>query len=42
MFGLVYVPTRPVDAIARFERELGCEQIRPQLRLLRESVGVGQ
>jgi hypothetical protein len=31
-----------VDAIARFERELGCERIRPQLRLLRESVGVGQ
>jgi hypothetical protein len=29
-----------VDAIARFERELGCERIRAQLRLLRESVGV--
>jgi hypothetical protein len=28
-----------VDAIVRFERELGCEQIRPQLRRLRESVG---
>jgi Caspase domain len=28
-----------VDAIARFEKELGCEHIRPQLRRLRESVG---
>jgi hypothetical protein len=28
-----------LDAITRFERELGCEQIRPQLRRLRESVG---
>ena len=28
-----------VDAITRFERELGCEQLRPQLRRLRESVG---
>jgi hypothetical protein len=28
-----------VDAIARFEKELGCEQMRPQLRRLRESVG---
>jgi uncharacterized caspase-like protein len=28
-----------LDAIVRFERELGCEQIRPQLRRLRESVG---
>jgi adenylate cyclase len=28
-----------LDAIARFERELGCEQLRPQLRRLRESVG---
>jgi Caspase domain len=29
-----------VDAIARFERELGCEHIRPQLRRLRESLGL--
>jgi len=28
------------DAIARFERELGCERIRPQLKRLRESVGL--
>jgi class 3 adenylate cyclase/TolB-like protein len=28
-----------MDAIARFERELGCERLRPQLRRLRESVG---
>jgi hypothetical protein len=28
-----------VDDIARFERELGCEQLRPQLRRLRESMG---
>lgn len=28
-----------IDAIAKFERELGCEQIRPQLRRLRESLG---
>jgi hypothetical protein len=28
-----------LDAIARFERELGCEHIRPQLQRLRESVG---
>jgi TolB-like protein len=35
--GLRADPT--VDAIARFERELGCEQLRPQLRRLRESVG---
>jgi len=28
-----------LDAIARFEKELGCEHIRPQLRRLRESVG---
>jgi uncharacterized caspase-like protein len=28
-----------IDAIARFERELGCEQIRPQLQRLRESLG---
>jgi Caspase domain len=28
-----------IDAIARFEKELGCEHIRPQLRRLRESVG---
>jgi hypothetical protein len=28
-----------VEAIARFERELGCEHMRPQLRRLRESVG---
>jgi Caspase domain len=28
-----------LDAITRFDRELGCEQIRPQLRRLRESVG---
>jgi TPR repeat protein len=27
-----------IDAISRFERELGCEQIRPQLRRLRESL----
>jgi hypothetical protein len=27
-----------MDAIARFERELGCERLRPQLRRLRESV----
>jgi hypothetical protein len=27
------------DAIARFEKELGCEHIRPQLQRLRESVG---
>jgi TolB-like protein len=35
--GLRAGPT--VDAITRFERELGCEQLRPQLRRLRESVG---
>jgi hypothetical protein len=35
--GLRADPT--VDAITRFERELGCEQLRPQLRLRRESVG---
>jgi adenylate cyclase len=35
--GLRADPT--VDAIARFERELGCERLRPQLRRLRESVG---
>ena len=28
------------DAITKFERELGCEQIRPQLRRLRESLGL--
>jgi len=28
-----------LDAIARFEKELGCEHIRPQLQRLRESVG---
>jgi Caspase domain len=28
-----------VEAITRFERELGCEHIRPQLRRLRESLG---
>ena len=28
------------DAIARFDRELGCEQIRPQLQRLRESLGL--
>jgi hypothetical protein len=28
-----------IDAITRFERELGCEQIRPQLQRLRESLG---
>jgi hypothetical protein len=28
-----------IDEIARFERELGCEQLRPQLRRLQESVG---
>jgi TolB-like protein len=35
--GLRTDPT--VDAIARFERELGCERLRPQLRRLRESLG---
>ena len=29
-----------VAAITKFERELGCEQIRPQLRRLRESLGL--
>jgi Caspase domain len=29
-----------VDAITKFERELGCEHIRPQLRRLRESLGL--
>ncbi len=28
-----------INAVATFERELGCEQIRPQLRRLRESLG---
>jgi hypothetical protein len=28
-----------IDAITKFERELNCEQIRPQLRRLRESFG---
>ncbi|SDR83802.1 caspase family protein [Bradyrhizobium canariense] len=28
------------DAIAKFERELGCEHIRPQLQRLRESLGL--
>ena len=28
------------EAIAKFERELGCDQIRPQLRRLRESLGL--
>jgi hypothetical protein len=28
-----------MDAIARFELELGCERLRPQLRRLLESVG---
>ena len=28
------------DAITKFERELGCEHIRPQLRRLRESLGL--
>ena len=28
-----------LDAITRFERELGCERIRPQVRRLRESLG---
>jgi hypothetical protein len=28
------------DAITRFERELGCERIRPQLKRLRESLGL--
>ena len=28
-----------IDAITRFERDLGCEQIRPQLQRLRESLG---
>jgi hypothetical protein len=27
-----------IEAITRFERELGCEQIRAQLRRLRESL----
>jgi hypothetical protein len=27
-----------VDAIARLDRELGCERLRPQLRRLRESL----
>ena len=29
-----------VDAIRKFERELGCEHIRPQLQRLRESLGL--
>ena len=29
-----------VEAITKFERELGCDQIRPQLRRLRESLGL--
>lgn len=29
-----------VEAITKFERELGCEHIRPQLRRLRESLGL--
>jgi hypothetical protein len=29
-----------VEAITKFERELGCAQIRPQLRRLRESLGL--
>jgi hypothetical protein len=28
-----------LDAIIRFERDLGCERIRPQVRRLRESQG---
>jgi hypothetical protein len=28
------------DAIMKFERELGCEQLRPQLKRLRESLGL--
>ena len=28
-----------VEAISKFERELGCDQIRPQLKRLRESLG---
>jgi hypothetical protein len=28
------------DALAKFDRELGCERIRPQLRRLRESLGL--
>jgi hypothetical protein len=28
-----------IDAIKKFERELGCEHIRPQLQRLRESLG---
>jgi len=37
---LAHVRADPTpDAIARFEKELGCEHIRPQLRRLRESVG---
>jgi hypothetical protein len=28
-----------IDAVKTFERELGCEQIRPQLQRLRESLG---
>lgn len=29
-----------VEAITKFERELGCDQIRPQLKRLRESLGL--
>src|SRR5262249_54005545 len=37
---LAHVRAEPtLDAIARFEKELGCEHIRPQLQRLRESVG---
>jgi len=28
------------EAIAKFDRELGCEHIRPQLQRLRESLGL--
>jgi hypothetical protein len=38
---LAQLRTEPnADAIARFERELGCERIRPQLKRLRESLGL--
>jgi hypothetical protein len=37
---LAQLRTEPnLDAITRFERELGCERIRPQVRRLRESLG---
>jgi hypothetical protein len=40
MARLAQLRTEPnLDAITRFERELGCERIRPQVRRLRESLG---